>query len=94
MSQQITKVVADKYEIWVKQKTYDVSEIEAEIVRLQTELNEPEPTKEELIECGKATHPYYMQQQVNSQTIEQLQTKIIELTGTTEQEIITRIKNG
>ena len=77
--QEIKPIGDSKYEVWTKTKVYDISDIEAEITRLQTELEEKEPTTEELIECGKATHPYYMQQEMNTQQITELQAKIKEL---------------
>ena len=78
MDQQITKV-GDKYEVWSVTQTFDIKEMKDKILQLQNELKEPEPTDAELIECGKATHPYYMQQEENSQIIEQIQSKIDEL---------------
>jgi hypothetical protein len=59
-------------------KEYLIKDLEDEKARLEEELNQPEPSEEELIELGKLSHPYYEPKEHLIQRIK----KIDDLLGT------------
>jgi hypothetical protein len=46
-------------EYYVAEKVYNVAQLKSELEQLEYSI--PEPSNEELIEVGKQTHPFYMQ---------------------------------
>lgn len=63
----------------VKEETIDLDLIRRERDNLQAELDQPEPSDEELIAIAKTTHPYYA---INRQAIQE---KIDEINSLLEQ---------
>ena len=47
-------------EYYGAEKVYDTAQLKSELEQLEYSI--PEPSNEELIEAGKQTHPFYMQQ--------------------------------
>lgn len=57
----------------------NLSKVKAKLKRLREELDAPEPTDEELIEEGRAVHPYYENRERCAEEVIALEKLIAEL---------------
>ena len=73
----IIKIDNNTYKkITTTEEIIDVRSLKEELVRLEAELKQPEPSNEELIEFGKAMHPYYRDKDFLRTRISQLKDEI------------------